>query len=259
MKKIIYWFIPLAASIALFIAVRPTFAQLAAGVETFKVTQVGEEVGENGFRQIYYLDKDNNKVFITNSNYTNANPVTDGENVVWMGQVGEGWRIFLYNTLSSTTTQLTFTGIHVNPKVDKGKVVWEGQDEAGVWQVFLFDGTKIAQVTSGDMSLNPDIEGDFVVYGRKDLTGWRASLYSLKEKKEVDVTTGDLAQKPKLKGGKIILAGGEKEEEFALTASDLFVLDLDPLSVATTSASTQATFEEVAKELEATAEGGSRN
>lgn len=252
-KAIISWFIPLVISIVLFIAARPVIAQLAGDTQPFKVTQVGEEVGENGFRQIYYLDKENNKVFITSSNYTNANPVTDGENIVWMAQIEEGWRIFLYNVLTSTTTQLTFSGIHVNPKVDGGKVVWEGQDEKGVWQVFLFDGVKVAQITNGDMSLNPDIEGDFVVYGRKDLSGWRASIYSLKEKREIDVTTGEFAKKPKLKNGKIVLTGEGKEEEFALTATDLFVLDLRPLSA--TPSAAQVSLEEVAQELEATASG----
>ncbi len=222
-----FWIFPVIISLVLFFIVKPVLAEIALP-QTFVVSVVGDEVGENGFRQIYYIDKNNNKVFITSSNYTNANPVTDGENIAWMAQIEEGWRIFLYNLPSLQTLQLTFQGIHVNPKVDKGRVVWEGQDEEGVWQIFFYDKVKVSKITDGDMSLNPDIQGDFIVYGRKDESGWRACLYSVKERREIDVTTGEKAQKPQIKEGRIYINNGK--EEFPLTIGDLFMLDFEPLS-----------------------------
>jgi len=238
------WIFPVMISLVLFFLVKPVLAQIALP-QGFVVSVVGDEVGENGFRQIYYLDENNNKVFITSSNYTNSNPVTDGVNIAWMAQIDDGWRIFLYNISTKETLQLTYQGINVNPKIDSGKVVWEGQDEKKVWQIFLYDGVRVSKITDGDMSLNPDIEGDFIVYGRKDEAGWRGSLYSLKEKKEVDVATGDKTERPRLSGGRIIL----QDEEFPLRVEDFFVLNLEPLSSNATPSASLVSEEEVREEV----------
>ena len=249
-KILILWILPLIVSLGLFFAVRPILAQLSEqDVELTQYLKINDvEVGSeerNGFRQIFYI-YNGEKVFITDTNYPNANPKTEREYIVWQVQIDNGWRIFLYHIPTAVTTQLTQTGIHVNPQIDSGRVIWEGQDD-GVWQINLFDGISARQLTYGDMSLNPDIEGDFIVYGRKDSVGWRGVAYSLREKKEMDITTGEEAMAPKIKEGRIILADGTKD--FPLTAQDLFVLDLAPL---TGSNSIQSVSEEdIVEELEA--------
>ena len=229
------WILPILISAGLFAGVRPILAQQLQGGITLSDylksnnVEVGSEE-KNGYRQIYYIWNDN-KVFITDTNYTNSDPVTDKENIVWIAQMDSGWRVFMYNILSGTTVQLTQTGINVNPRISGNSVVWEAQNEKGVWQVDLFDGKSVKQITQGDMSLNPDIEGGYIAYGRKDAVGWRGSLYSIKEGKEVDISTGENAKEPKLKNGKIyLLADSGGKEEFALTAEDFFVLDLLPLA-----------------------------
>ena len=245
------WIVIFIAGIAVFAIIRPALAQIAQQPVTLADYLSGNnvEVGteeKDGYRQIYYI-WDGNKVFITNANYTNSDPVTDGEYIAWMAQINEGWRIFVFNLLSNTAIQLTQSGINVNPRISGNSVVWETQDENGVWQIDLFDGASVRRITGGDMSLNPDIEGDYITYGRKDAADWRGSLYSISQKKEVDITTGERAKSPKLKGGKILLSDGK--EEFPLMAGDLFVLDLVPL-VATDSAKT-VTQQDVLNELEA--------
>jgi len=231
-KTFKFWILPLLISLGFFIVVRPIFAQLVQGQASLAdyLTSNNVEVGseeEGGYRQIYYV-WDGNKVFITNTSYTNSDPVTEKENIVWMAQIDDGWRIFLYNILSGSTVQLTQTGMNVNPKISAGSIVWETQDDKGVWQIDLFDGKSVNQITSGDMSVNVDIEGNFIAYGRKDITEWRGSLYSIKMREEIDITTGEKANSPKLKDGKILLNNGSIE--FPLKVEDIFTLDLAPLT-----------------------------
>lgn len=256
-KKVVkLWLLPLIISAGLFVVIRPALAQLSPEQQQTLSDYVKDhnvEVGtelKDGFRQIYYV-YNGEKVFITTTNYTSANPITEREYVAWQSQIDSGWRIFLYHIPSGTTTQLTDFGINVNPRISGNKVVWEGQDN-GVWQVYLFDGIRVSQITSGDMSLNPEIEGDFIVYGRKDLAGWRASIYSLIEKKEKDIITGELAQDPKLNNGKILIRNiSGKVEEFNLNPQDLFTLDLAPLTVDVPDVPETVTIEEILEELEA--------
>ena len=256
-KKLIKtWIVPLIVSIVLFITARPILAQQFQWeitlVDYLKSNNVGIGSEEkNGYRQIYYTYNEN-KVFITDTNYTNSQPVTEKEYIAWQAQIDNGWRIFLYHIPTNITTELTQSGNNVNPQVSGGKVAWERQVD-GVWQIFLFDGTKIYQLTQGDMSLNPDIEGNVIVYGRKDLSGWRASAYSLIEKKEVDITTGETVKFPKLIDGQIYLAkekGGV--ERFPLTADDLFILDLASLAPTNQNSPETVTLEDILQELEAT-------
>jgi hypothetical protein len=97
--------------------------------------------------------------------------------------------------------------------------------------------------------MNPEIAGDYISYGRQDITGtWRGVVYSISRGKAKDITTGLASQKPEIRKGKIILKG-DGEEEFPLTAEDLFLLDLQPLSSDEPETVTQ---EEIREELTAT-------
>lgn len=247
--------LPFLVGVAVFAFARPAFAEFV--VESANITRapdpngvtVGSEVGENDFRQIYYEYADN-KVFITNSNYTNGEPETDGKSVVWMGQEGgANWHIFLYNIISEETTQLSNSSNNANPKISKGKVVWEGWADGG-WQIFLYDGIRVTQLTSKGVSVNPGIDGDYVVYGTKESGVWRTVAYSLPGKKATDVTVGEGAKRPKTKDGKVFLPlpdGGEKE--FPLTLDDLFLLGLVPLSASETDTPVTVKEEEIKLEF----------
>src|SRR3989344_4551103 len=203
------WSASLVVAMLIFGLVRPTFAQML-GTDTILAqfvvdndVEVGSEAGDNGFRQIYYVFN-GNKTFITNSSYANADPVTDREYIAWMGQIDGSWSIFLYHIPIGTTTQISNSANNANPRLSNGKVVWEGWVE-DAWQVFLFDGTSIRQVTQGELSVNPDIEGDDIIYARKDEQGeWRTLRYSLGTGEAVIIKQGIIAKKPIFRNGVIV-------------------------------------------------------
>lgn len=237
MKLIKSWVLPFAISAALFLIVRPVLAQTAGLPHDVTVGTVSDE---SGFRQVYY-EFNGSREIITSGRFTSADPITQGGLVAWISQINGLWQIFLYDLSAKVTTQLTFTGNNVNPRIDDvGRIVWEGWD-GNTWQIFFFDGKSIRQLTTGDTSLNPDLSGDYISYGRRDITGtWRAVIYSIKDDKSVDVTVGEKARSPQIRNGDIYLGvGSGVEEKFPLTVDDLFLLNLVPLS-ATSSASPSA-------------------
>ena len=263
MVKIIQvWILPLIISTLLFVVVRPALAQIAEQQSSLSdyLTSSDVIVGEetiDGYRQVYY-EYQGQKTFITGGGLNNHDPVTAGKYIAYLKNIEGAAQIFLYNILSGTTIQLTNTGVANSPRVSKeGNVVWEGWvDENQKWQIFSFDGTSVRQITTGDLSINPSIEGDKVVYARRDLAGlWRGSIYSLFAKEEKDITLGNKTQFTKLKNGKIVFTlPGEAEEEFPLLAEDLFLLDLAPL--ATSDAPSTVSEADILQELSAGAVAG---
>ncbi len=263
-KFIKSWILPVFTAILVFVMVRPTLAQVLEGEAnlaqylTTNNVEVGSEVVD-GYHQIYYIFQDN-KTFITNGSLNSTLPDTEGEYIVYRKSINGVDQIFLYNLISQSTIQITNSGNNTNPKISAGRVVWEGWTSDG-WQVFFFDGTKVTQLTSGDLSMNPDVEGDYISYGRRDVSGtWRSVVYSISKKEAQEITIGISSKKPKVRGNKIILAGTGVEEEFPLTVEDLFLLDLAPLTVedeVTPSPTPEpqpetVTEEEIIEELEAT-------
>ena len=253
MKIIKSWLLPFVIALGVFLISRPVIAQVLTQEEQLQEllasssVVVDSEVGDNGFRQIYY-QVNNNKTFITNTNYTNADPILDGEYVVWTSQKGSTWQIFLHHIPTNQTTQLTHSGNNVNPIIDNGNIVWEGWQSEG-WQIFLFDGKSVQQLTFGDISMNADIKGDYIAYARRDVTQtWRAVVYSISRGEGKDVTVGTKAKHPKVRDGKIILT----DEPFPLTIEDLFLLDLPPLTTEAETKPEVVTEEEIIEELEAT-------
>lgn len=278
MKLLKSWSIPLVISIALFLGLRPVFAQIIMPEsESNDTLFIGSEIEKNGVMQVYFI-KDDVRYYITDKSYTSETPEHAGDYIVWMGQAIEGaWQVFLYHIPTAQTTQITSSGNNQNPRVsDTGQVVWEGW-VSDKWQVFFFDGIRTTQLTSGDISVNPEIEGDYISFGRKDITGtWRSVIYSISKGRSVDVKTGIASKYPKIKNGKIFLGEGGSEKEFDLTVEDLFILDLTPLTAtgsgeilldeipvgSTESAEAVSvnipetvTFEEIIQELEATESG----
>jgi len=190
---------------------------------------VGEETVD-GYRQIYYLFN-TQKHFITNSNSNSHMPASSGEYITYVTDINGEGQIFLYHITSGETLQLTRQSTNLQPKVSSnGWVTWEGWiPQENNWQVFLFDLVSIKQLTQGDLSMNPEIEDEQLIYSRRDATGqWRAVAYSALEDKHVDISFGEETREPLLSNEKIFLNQGR--EEFPLTFNDLFLLDFIPLS-----------------------------
>lgn len=242
--------VPVVLAFLLFYFVHPTFAQLLSDKErlaqllaTGNVT-VGAEKGDNGFSQIYYVFE-NKKNFVTNDNFPHGGTMSQGENIVWMEQIDGLWQVFMHNIMTGNTLQLTFTGNNVNPKVSGGKVVWESWDGA-TWQLYLYDGKVIRQITQGDLATNADIEGDYIVFARKNHAGlWRSEAYSILENKTVEVDVGNDTEYPHLDKGDIYVGPPlVSQKKFPLKVQDIFLVD----SVSTPQS---VTLESIQKELDA--------
>lgn len=276
MKLIRSWLLPLLVAIGLFFVTRPAFAQIVEpkdiSLSEYLLTgniAVGEETVD-GYRQVYYQYQGNNN-YITGGGSNSHSPVSNGQYIVYLKDINGAPQVFFYNILTNSEIKLSSTESNNAPYVSKeGNVVWEGWvDEVKKWQVFLFDGKSVTQLTNGDLAINPYIEGDMVVYARRDIAGeWKSTLYSMRSKSEKDITVGNKTQYTKLRGGRIVFElPGKTGEEFTLTAQDLFTLDLAPLS-STESANlvqdtpSTVTVDDVLQELEAVpvaTEAGSMN
>ena len=260
MKKIISinrivknWLIPLFVAVAVFFVIRPVLAQT---VDIPSPDAVGVE-SIDGYSQVYY-EVGGGRKFITSGNINSKMPAFAGKYIAYVTDINGLGQVFLYDLASETRTQLTFIGNNLNPKVDdKGRVTWEGwQDPNITWQIFFFDGKSTRQLTTGDTSLNPNLSGDYISYGRRDITDtWRAVVYSINDNKSVDVTTGEKARNPKIKNGDIYLAAESlAEEKFSLSVDDLFLLNLAPLSESTESSNIES-INTILDELSSTPSG----
>lgn len=249
------WLVPLGMAGVLFFAVRPTFAQVVereanlAQYLTANDVEVGTEAVDE-HSQVYYLFE-KKKTYVSRDGQNKRHPHSSGEYIVWAGDINGAGQIYLYHIPTERLVQITSSSTNLKPNVSKnGQVVWERWiDES--WQVFFFDGVKVSQLTSGDLSINPDIDDDFISYGRRDISGtWRSVVYSISKREAIEVAIGISSKRPKVRDGKIILAGTGREEVFPLTVDDLFLLDLlGPLSSNTPQTVTE---EEIIEELEAT-------
>lgn len=248
-KKIKQWVLPLLVASALFFAVRPVLGQVS---QPFEVTTVGSE-SVNGYHQVFYVT-DTGKIFITEGNLNATSPATNGEYIVYRRNMSAGSDgIFLYNILTDTTIQLSSSGNSTNPKIDRNReVVWQGSVD-GSWQIFLYDGSGVKQLTSGDTAVNSQIEGDNIIYARRNAAGeWRAETYSISKGKSIFITSSQSAKHPKLVKGEIYL--GDKEK-FALTVEDLYLLgfdELEPEVAGEATSSGELTVEDIIEELNAT-------
>lgn len=242
------WLAPIVIAGLMFGIVRPVLAQTVTpetSLEQFVISgsvEVGSEMGENGFRQIYYIWNDQ-KIFITDTNYSNGHPDTENENITWMGQSTDGsWQIFLYNLISKSTIQLSASLNNANPQVSGGKVAWEGWVN-NAWQIFLYDGIKVSQITSGVGAINPQLDRNYLVFSMLHESGqWKSVAYSFSQKKSVDLLIGPETKHAKLKDGQIIMPRGT-----SVSVSSIFALDIDLSPDTATPSAT--TVEEILEEL----------
>lgn len=210
-KILFNWLAPLAAAGLIFGLLRPVAAQILGRQESLAQhlasgndVEVGSYGAEGEYRQIYY-EFQGERVFVTNGRYTSADPVTDGAYIAWAGQVEGGWQIFLQHILSGETVALTSSGVNVRPRISGRSVVWEGQ-AGGSWQIFLFDGVAVRQLTEGDLSLNPEVEGDIVAFNRRDAQGqWRAVKFTISTRTSEILGEGEESLGPRVSGGEVIL------------------------------------------------------
>ena len=207
-RGLVAWVLSFAIAVLIFVLARPVFAGLIERetlLSTFLSSQnvvVGIQQDENRNPHVYY-DFNGSQTVITKEDIPHADPVTDGKYIAWMSLVGQYWQIFFHHIPTDLTIQLTQNnGNNVNPKIANGKVIWEGQVD-GVWQIFLYDGGQIKQLSRGDQpSINSDLEGDYIVYSAKVNIGkWKSFAYDISKKEQMSLTPGSFAKKSILKNG----------------------------------------------------------
>ncbi len=140
---------------------------------------------------------------LTDNGVLEANPMIEGNRIVWIGLVpGEGWQVFLRengvtsrvsdNNLGNTAARVsdalvawsTWTQVyyydgtvhvltpsfeqHNSPEVSGGRIVWLGEGGNPFRDVFLFDGVETTQLTD-----TPDNKADIQISGEV-VTWWAA-------------------------------------------------------------------------------------
>lgn len=206
---------------------------------------VGVEKDTNLNDQIYFVFE-GEKNFVTDSTNAKGGENTQGEYITWMETIDGNWQIILYHIPTETRTQLTYAGNNVNPLVSDGKVVWEGIRVNENWQVYLYDGSMMGPISSGDASFKPDINGNFIVYSRKDINEqWRSTAYSINDRENVDIDFGEKNKYVRLKNKDIIIGYEGDQKKFSLNVEDLMLLELGALS-----SQSSATIESVQEEIE---------
>lgn len=228
--KIKTWLLPVIVALGLFVVVRPVIAQvLEPDIGTLEPFEVGEEVND-GLLRVYYLEGDN-KIFVSDEENNSKHAHLKGEYIVWVTEPGDRpGQIYRYHVPSGFAIQITNSGTNLKPVVSlKGEVVWE-RWTGDRWQLFFFDGKSTVQLTSGDVSVNADIEGDSIVYAKQNASGtWTAVGYSISQDKTVEITIGSGAKHPRVENGEVFLGavGNNPGEKFILTLDDLFLLGFD--------------------------------
>jgi len=238
-KRITAWLLPLIISWLLFVLVRPTFAEIIGKQVNLAQYLVANDVEVdseviNGYHQVYYVFE-GEKTYVTEGNLNATSPASAGEYVVYRRNSGAGGdNTFVYHIPTVTTIQLSGSSNNANPKVARnGQVVWEGWvDDA--WQIFLFDGTSVRQVTAGDMSINADIEGDQIVFARRGVDGtWRAEKYTISSGSIEEVGRGVAAKHPRFIDGQVVFGVGAVNQRASTAAADTPEAAPEPTPTAT--------------------------
>lgn len=215
-SRMISIFLPVLLGISLFLLIRPRVEQTFA-----RDLDVGQYVGQgdvlvesevvDGHQQVYY-EFNGRKSFVSELDNLNSYQADSrGPYIVWVTSINGAGQIFRHHIPSGETIQITDSSSNGQPRVDRlGNVVWErwvwleeeGAD--GTWQVFLFDGVSTRQITSGTTSINPDVDGDRIVFAQRTSDGeWAAIEYRRDTRQVREIQRGFVAKQPYFDGGEI--------------------------------------------------------
>jgi hypothetical protein len=147
-----------------------------------------------------------------------------GDKVVWSGDDGNDWEIFLYN--GTETIQLTNNDVDdQRPHIWGDHVVWTG-DDGNDTEIFLYNGTETIQLTDNDVDdgssgtgLGVDsglrIWGDHVVWQGDDGNDEEIFLYNGTE--TIQLTDNELIDKgPQIWGDQVVWQGGPTNNDQAV-------------------------------------------
>jgi hypothetical protein len=224
----------ITSAIILGVAIGPFTRLVSAQIDfgQFLYTQdvvVGEDTVSD-YRQVYY-EYNGQRHFITKGQSNSHSPFTRGEYVVYVKDIDGAGQIFLHHLPTEITTQLSFFSTNLNPSVDRnGRVAWERWiNNNEKWQIFLFDNIQTFQLTSGDTSINADIDSEYLVFDRYDrLAGlWHSVGYSLANQSTVELDTAIGASRPRLVNRGLELTGLDSKRKMVFAdIANVFELGL---------------------------------
>jgi hypothetical protein len=121
------------------------------------------EVAENKRRVIVYNSTEPDARPVDNLPTTEGSTEfdIDGSRVVWSGNDGTDFEIFLFDAATGVTTQLTDNDVDdYLPKISGDRIVWVREAE-----IMLFESGQELRLTTNDFAdVNPQIDGDTVVW-----------------------------------------------------------------------------------------------
>lgn len=166
---------------------------------------------EEGFSQIVYEQNGQEKT-ITNDKWPHADPITNGQKIVWTAQVGSLWQLFYYDIYADKAIQLTNEGNNVNHQFEEDILIWEGQ-RGGVWQILMFDGIKVTRLTTSSFpSQNAQIKDSIVTYSQKDAQGsWKVYMFDIANRKTVNLSPETTGINPTISGDEITWQAYDEE------------------------------------------------
>ena len=204
-------FLLVAVAFAVFFYLRsshinePTASQIQDYLSNNEL-QVSTEV-VNDFQQIYFVF-DGQRVSVTSGKANHTNPIASGKYIVWTEtpyQQNTSLMV-LYDVLTKTKTQLTFTGTSLRPGMDGNKVVWEDWSSSQP-QVYYYDGVTTQQISRGYPSVRPAIKDHQIAYAQElSINYWQTVVYNTQTKQQEVLATGtqEAAGWPKFVDGQFV-------------------------------------------------------
>jgi hypothetical protein len=153
--------------------------------------------------------------------HSNHHPDISGTNVVWYGIDGD-YEIFLYN--GTEVENITDNDSDDRyPVVSGSNIAWLGRDSNNRWQIFLYDGATISQISNnppsafGDTVLpSPDISGTNIVWSGYDPDGDDFEIFLYNGTEIVQITDNDSEDRQPVVSGTNVAWSGWDGNDFEI-------------------------------------------
>jgi len=115
--------------------------------------------------------------YATPGTQNERSPDAFGWFAVWQRLTDKGWQIILYNAEDNKTYQVTDEyGDQINPQTDGRMIVWQGNQENGVWNVYMYDTQRpelgIKKLNSSAPAIKPNVSKGVVVWQQWENRNW---------------------------------------------------------------------------------------
>lgn len=226
--KLNSWLIPIIISFVFIVVASPALADLidnALPASAYLIDQVGSETID-GHQRVFVV-AGGQKNFISDPSYNSFQATSSADYVAYVGQIEGAGQIFLYHGPTNSTLKVTDSSTNQKPRVTPdGKLAWE-RWIGNHWEVFYYDGAVSRPLTPGETTLNPKIDGQFLIFAKRLPSGqWASIAYSLADNTFQDIFTGPQAKDLPVSDGRLTLPSGEN-----ISLTSAFNLGLGALAV----------------------------